>query len=623
MKTNKKGFTLIEILGAVTILGILSVVAIVSVNKVIENGKKKHYETAEKNLMLAGQSYSQQNRSVLPKVVGQKTKITLKELVNNNYIKQIKDYSDNDCDLEKSYVQVFKYSQSDYSYIAYLDCPKYSNKKENNDKKPTISIKITGDKEKTAKSQFTIEDENKLMSYSYIVYKGSKEVKNSGNVVLPKYDKKVEKELNLSSYTPGNLKIVVSATNIYGNSTTKTLEHNFEDLDKPKCIIKEEDQIEKSWTNSGSRKITVGCDDGDGSGCTRETYSKTFKNTTKYGTITIADEAGNTQKCEVSVFIDKDPPTLPTKGNIGTVSGRKTTGSIKAAASGSTDEHSGFKEYRYLVTNSSTTPTDKTKFTTNMSFTRSCGTSYYAWVIAVDNVGNMSEVKGLGNTADGANNYDKWTSCTEPCGTGTQTRTNSCALVTTGLSQACNTQACCSKTEKECEPFGSCSKKCGTGSKTRTCKDVSAYDNSIICKASYIDSASCNTQDCCSSVKYVNGTSCSKTCGGGTYNQLAYSNYNNQRCSSKDKTSGGSSCNTQSCGPPKHTHKLGVYGTTLKSCGYTLTCDTTHTKAYYGYCGVCWNYGKKTRVGGYYCPARGRDGCQWTGAPLYDTVVPD
>ena len=45
-KTHKKGFTLIEILAAITILGILMGIAIVSVTKIIEDGKKEHYDTA-------------------------------------------------------------------------------------------------------------------------------------------------------------------------------------------------------------------------------------------------------------------------------------------------------------------------------------------------------------------------------------------------------------------------------------------------------------------------------------------------------------------------------------------------------------------------------------------------
>ena len=49
-------------------------------------------------------------------------------------------------------------------------------------------------------------------------------------------------------------------------------------------------------------------------------------------------------------------------------------------------------------------------------------------------------------------------------------------------------------------------------------------------------------------ITYKNGKTCTKTCGGGTLNQLAYDKNNSARCSSYDKTSGGSRCNTQSCG---------------------------------------------------------------------------
>ena len=192
--------------------------------------------------------------------------------------------------------------------------------------------------------------------------------------------------------------------------------------------------------------------------------------------------------------MDKTNPTNPKGGAIGTVSGSNKSASIKTEVSGSTDSHSGFKRYLYLVTNSSSTP-DKndSRFTTSKTFTRSCGTSYYAWAVAEDNVGNRSSVVSLGNTKDGEDKYSDWSSCSKLCGTGSQSRTNTCDLVTTGLTQ------------------------------------------------------SCNTMDCCSRVWYKNGTTCSKSCGGGTYNRLAHSYYNDQRCSSKDTSTGGPACNTHSC----------------------------------------------------------------------------
>ena len=133
MLKNRKGFTLIEILAAITILGILMGIAIVSITKVIENGKKKHYATAEANMVLAGQSFVQQNRTQLPKAIGQKRKIPMTMLVEKNYIQPIKDYSDNECNMAESYIQIFKYSQNDYSYISYLECPNYNSKENIND----------------------------------------------------------------------------------------------------------------------------------------------------------------------------------------------------------------------------------------------------------------------------------------------------------------------------------------------------------------------------------------------------------------------------------------------------------------------------------------------------------
>ncbi len=54
----------------------------------------------------------------------------------------------------------------------------------------------------------------------------------------------------------------------------------------------------------------------------------------------------------------------------------------------------------------------------------------------------------------------------------------------------------------------------------------------------------------CSSVTYRNGSTCSKSCGGGTYNRLAYDAYDGSRCSGNDLSSGGSSCNTHACCKP-------------------------------------------------------------------------
>ena len=204
--------------------------------------------------------------------------------------------------------------------------------------------------------------------------------------------------------------------------------------------------------------------------------------------------------------------------------------SIKTEVSGSTDEHSGFKQYLYLVTNSSDIPNKfASGFTTSKAFTRNCGKSYYAWAVAEDKVGNRSEVVSLGNTKDEEDKYSEWNSCSALCGGGSQSRTNTCELITENLVQ------------------------------------------------------DCNTMDCCSSVSYKDGSTCSKSCGGGTRNRLAYSNYNKQRCSGQDKASGGSSCNTQSCVP---TYSCNIRGNSIRYQNYTWVCTRghEHTSGYTHYC---------------------------------------
>ena len=415
---NTKAFTLIEILATVTILGVLSVVAMVSVNKIIQNAKETHYTNAEDQLELAGQSYVQQHRSELPKAVGQKVKIPMEKLVNTNYIEQIKDYSDNGCDMKNSYVQVFKYSQSDYSYVAYLDCPVYKSKEHLKEAAPNIVLSIKGNtmgggtnKDETQQLEIrinnpsdegTLEKPAKLISYSYVIYKYDKEIKNSGSVALPNYDTRIDKTIDLTPYAPGKLKIVVTATNIYGLSTTETITTDFKDTTAPKCIIKDIDlpANPKPWQKEPV-KITVGCTDENGSGCIRDEFTKTFKNSAITDFVTIEDNEGNKTNCEVSVNIDITPPDVPTvslykwqnnsttptsPAGLQSIASDKWTNLNIYTTASSQDLHVGLNHYEYTITGAEGSETNVTSQTRSIKAEGTTKIKYRA----CDNLGNCS-----------------------------------------------------------------------------------------------------------------------------------------------------------------------------------------------------------------------------------------
>ena len=61
------------------------------------------------------------------------------------------------------------------------------------------------------------------------------------------------------------------------------------------------------WTND-NRYISVGCDDKDGSGCSKDRFGYNYKTSGKISYKTITDNVGNETKCPVKKYIDKTDP---------------------------------------------------------------------------------------------------------------------------------------------------------------------------------------------------------------------------------------------------------------------------------------------------------------------------
>ena len=214
------------------------------------------------------------------------------------------------------------------------------------------------------------------------------------------------------------------------------------------------------------------------------------------------DAMGNVASCSTHIKVDTTPPTTPSGGSI-SVSGSNPTATLGAVSGSNDGTGSGNIQYRYLVQKNTTNVPDKNSglFTTSQTFTRACGTTYYAYAVAVDDAGNKSNVYQIGTASDAPNQYVNYGGCSKACGGGIKTALNECALITTTNSQSCNTQSCCSSTYADSwSGYGSCSATCGGGTMYRYRYMYSAYDNSYCFTET--QTAPCNTHSCCQEPEY-------------------------------------------------------------------------------------------------------------------------
>ena len=117
----KKGFTLIEVLGALIVLGAISAIVFVIVGNIINTSRDSIYKKNESLLVEKARSYALSSDFVFPLNLGDYNIIELSTLKQNGMIDKMVDPKDSSilCDGK---VYVYKAVSTTYEYIPYLEC---------------------------------------------------------------------------------------------------------------------------------------------------------------------------------------------------------------------------------------------------------------------------------------------------------------------------------------------------------------------------------------------------------------------------------------------------------------------------------------------------------------------
>ena len=381
MKRNNKGFSLVELLAVVVILGLLAAIGIVATSSLVDKAKTNKMESQKNTVNMSAQTYMQNNKNLVPKIIGESKIIKVSDLRRANYLTENITNNKGESCMEKSYVRVYKLSNSEYTYTTFLYCGDEEIPAEQDVPTPKVTAKfsdssgeIKDDKLKNVSDAYlyieiNAASETNLQEYKnkgteiaidgytfkiFVSKNGSKqEAYNSGSLSGGReqkilINKKLDDYIDVTNITEVSLE--VTAINTLGGitNTNTTIGESgevsssiYDDDVKPKCIKPESPYSENDWldkddynTTKLQRKLTVGCDDGTGSGCIRNYFTESWPNDdAKYGAeyvyIKVKDNAGNVsdenEDCRFRVNVDIKAPEATVTAFSGAASTANTT----------------------------------------------------------------------------------------------------------------------------------------------------------------------------------------------------------------------------------------------------------------------------------------------------------
>lgn len=355
INNSNKGFTLVELLLVIVIMGVLLGVGIAAVMNLIDKSKAEKTKSQEQLLVMAAKNYLQENRGLLPKSVGETTTIPIDVLKSNKYITEDIKNDNNETCMINSFVSAHKDSATKYSYKAHLYCGNDAITLSDVVAIPTVTIDFVDSTGKSIKNDSTLLE--KVSEAKYIIeFNGGKN--GSKNVAIDGYSYSILVKTDDDSsfkevYSSGTLSASGANTihidrnnsisdyiDITGKNTVviKAMVRNveggvsdgvkflgsaaddaravYQDKTAPVCGQIIGQAKSGVWitriTAIQEIKVSVTCSDGSGSGCVRNTFTKTWSGNVEkeYDNIQIKDNAGNKKNCSVRVNIDRKFPTI-------------------------------------------------------------------------------------------------------------------------------------------------------------------------------------------------------------------------------------------------------------------------------------------------------------------------
>ena len=124
LKKNNKGFTMVEILGAVVIIGVLTLIAVPAVSKMMKQFREDYYMSLEDTITSSAKEFFTDNRIYRPEGLLRSSYVNVSELIEKKYADNLLDYKGNSCSLEdrESYVVAIYRGEDSYEYKACIKC---------------------------------------------------------------------------------------------------------------------------------------------------------------------------------------------------------------------------------------------------------------------------------------------------------------------------------------------------------------------------------------------------------------------------------------------------------------------------------------------------------------------